>query len=177
MRPSCSGIPLTKTMPPVLTDVRALSWVLVCLLGVLMGPAQGREMEAFPAPVQGQQRFVLHLPQRSDEALFRVELQVGKTVLLDRHNRYFFGGEIRRETIAGWGYQRYVVSQLGPMGGTLMAVPPNTPKVERFIGLGGEPFIVRYNSRLPIVVYAPEDAEVRYRIWSTGPALTPIGSG
>jgi ecotin len=25
---------------------------------------------------------------------------------------------------------------------------------------------VRYNSKLPIVVYAPTDVEVRYRIWS-----------
>jgi len=51
------------------------------------------------------------------------------------------------------------------MAGTLIAVDPNVPKVERFITLGGDPYLIRYNSRLPIVVYVPEDAEVRYRIW------------
>jgi serine protease inhibitor ecotin len=25
---------------------------------------------------------------------------------------------------------------------------------------------IRYNTRLPVVVYAPEGVEVRYRIWS-----------
>jgi hypothetical protein len=42
-----------------------------------------------------------------------------------------------------------------------MAVDPDAPKVARFISLGGEPYIIRYNSRLPVVVYVPEDAEVR----------------
>ena len=50
--------------------------------------------------------------------------------------------------------------------GTLMAVDPNAPKEDRFIALGGEPYLVRYNSRLPVVVYVPEGAEARYRIWS-----------
>jgi ecotin len=52
------------------------------------------------------------------------------------------------------------------MAGTLMAIDPNAPKVNRFIRLGGEPYFIRYNSRLPIVVYVPEGVEVRYRIWS-----------
>ena len=30
----------------------------------------------------------------------------------------------------------------------------------------GEPLLVRYNSKLPVVVYAPGDVEVRYRIWA-----------
>ena len=51
------------------------------------------------------------------------------------------------------------------MAGTLMAVDPNAPKIERFITLGGEPELFRYNSRLPLVVYLPEGVEVRYRIW------------
>jgi ecotin len=47
-----------------------------------------------------------------------------------------------------------------------MAVDPNEPKLSRFIRLGGEPYLIRYNSRLPVVVYVPEGVEVRYRIWS-----------
>jgi ecotin len=33
------------------------------------------------------------------------------------------------------------------------------------VTLGGDPYLIRYNSRLPVVVYVPEVAEVRYRIW------------
>ncbi len=50
-----------------------------------------------------------------------------------------------------------------------MAVNPSAPKLNRFVTLGGEPYLIRYNSRLPIVVYAPEGIEVRYRIWITEP--------
>jgi ecotin len=47
-----------------------------------------------------------------------------------------------------------------------MAVDPAAPKVARFVALGGEPYLIRYNSRLPVVVYVPQGAEVRYRLWS-----------
>ena len=48
-----------------------------------------------------------------------------------------------------------------------MAVDPSLPQIDRFVTLGGEPYLVRYNSRVPLVVYVPEDAEARYRIWTT----------
>jgi ecotin len=60
------------------------------------------------------------------------------------------------------------------MAGTLMAVDPNMPKVDRFIALGVDPYIIRYNSRVPIVVYVPEGAEVRYRIWTAGAEVKAI---
>jgi ecotin len=125
-------------------------------------------MKAFPPAEEGMVRYVLQLPTQDDESIFKVELMVGKTVQIDEKNRYFFGGNIEKEIIEGWGYPRYNVSKMGPMAGTLMAVDPDAPKVARFIALGGEPYIIRYNSRLPIVVYVPEGVEVRYRIWTTG---------
>ena len=128
----------------------------------------GDNLKAFPPPDKGSVRYVLQLPKLDDESTHKVELIVGKTVLLDEKNQYFFGGKIQEETIKGWGFPRYIVSEIGPMAGTLMAIDPNAPKVNRFITLGGEPYLIRYNSRLPIVMYAPEGVEVRYRIWSVG---------
>jgi ecotin len=122
-------------------------------------------------------RFVLQLPKQDDEAALKLELIVGKTVLLDERNRYFFGGKIQKEALKGWGYTRYVVSRLGPMAGTRMAIDPNAPKVNRFITLGGEPYLIRYNSRMPVVVYAPEGVEVRYRIWTAAPEVKAIEKG
>ena len=124
-------------------------------------------LKAFPPAEEGMVRYVLPLPKQDDESFFKVELIVGKTVQVDEKNRYFFGGKIEKETIKGWGYTRYYVSKLGPMAGTLMGVDANTPKIDRFITLAGEPYIIRYNSRMPIVIYVPEDVEVRYRIWTT----------
>lgn len=140
---------------------------LLVLSSIVTGSAAD-DMKAFPPAEKGMVRHVLQLAKQADESAFKVELIVGKSVKVDAENQYFFGGKIEPEVIKGWGYTRYVLRQLGPMGGTLMAVDPDAPKVDRFVRVSGEPFLIRYNSRLPIVVYVPEGVEVRYRIWSAG---------
>jgi len=122
-------------------------------------------------------RHVLRLPKQDNEAAFKVELIAGKTVQVDEANRYFFGGKIEAQNIKGWGFTRYLVRKLGPMAGTLMANDPTAPKVSRFVAIGGDPYLIRYNSLLPVVVYAPEGVEVRYRIWSAAPEAKPIEKG
>ncbi len=150
---------------------------MLLLLSSVAGAWAGDNLQAFPPAEAGQVRYVLELPAKDEESDFRVELLVGKTVETDPHNRYFFAGRIEEEPIEGWGFTRFVVSTLGPMAGTLMAVDPDAPKIERFITLGGEPFLIRYNSRLPVVVYVPEGVEVRYRIWSAEPHIMPMKRG
>jgi ecotin len=54
---------------------------------------------------------------------------------------------------------------------------PYAPKVDRFITIGGEPYLIRYNSRLPIVVYAPEGVEVHYRIWNAESETKAVEKG
>jgi ecotin len=72
-----------------------------------------------------------------------VERIIGKRVQIDKLNQYFFPGRIEPENITGWGFARYVVSKVGPLAGTLMAVDPNKPKEARFITLGGAPYLIR----------------------------------
>src|SRR5271154_2845810 len=128
------------------------------------------DLKPFPPAEEGMTRHVIRLPKQKDEAAFKVELIIGKTVRTDAQNRYFFSGTLETETIPGWGFDRYILRSLGPMAGTLMAVDPGATEVERFISLGGET-ILRYNSRLPIVVYVPAGVEVRYRLWRAQPTL------
>ena len=148
---------------------KVCSLAALLLLGATASVGAAEAMKAFPPADPGMVRYVLQLPKQADESAFKVELIVGKTVQVDAGNRYFFGGTIEEVTIEGWGFPRYVVSKLGPMAGTLMAVDPNAPKVSSFVALGGEPYLIRYNSQLPIVVYAPEGVEARYRIWNAEP--------
>jgi ecotin len=154
----------------------ALVTVLMHVAAMSSVPAADN-MKAFPPAEKGMVRHVLQLPKEEDESAFKVELIAGQTVRVDAGNRYFFGGKIEEETIQGWGYPRYLVRELGPMAGTLMAIDPNVPKVERFVALGGDPYLIRYNSRLPIVVYAPEGVEVRYRVWRAGPEAGVMKQG
>jgi ecotin len=156
-----------------------LAFALPFLLAALAARAvdTADDMTAFPPAEAGTVRYELQVPARDDESALKVELIVGKTMLVDEPNRYFFAGKIEEETIKGWGFTRYLVRSLGPMAGTLMAVDPDAPKVARFITLGGDTYLVRYNSRLPVVVYVPDGVEVRYRIWAASSEAAPMDKG
>ena len=146
-----------------------LSIALVALVSISLAFAAD-DMKAFPAAEEGMTRHVISLPKQQDESAFKVELIIGKTVKTDASNSYFFGGTLETETIPGWGFDRYILRKLGPMAGTLIAVDPNAPQVERFISIGGEARLLRYNSSLPVVVYVPAGVEVRHRLWRAEPA-------
>ena len=146
-------------------------------LALLLPTRAADNMKAFPPAEAGMVRYVLNLPKLQDESASKVELIVGQTVEVDTVNHFFFAGEIKEETIEGWGFPRYLVKKLGPMAGTLMAPDPNAPNAKRFVPLGGDPYLIRYNSRLPIVIYIPDGAEVRYRIWTATPDSKPFTKG
>jgi ecotin len=134
-------------------------------------------LKAYPAPTDGMKRLVVYLEPKEEEEDYRVELMVGKTLEVDAANRFFFAGSLEEETIEGWGFPKYLVKQIGPMAGTRIGVDPDAPKVKRFVRLGGEPKLLRYNSKLPLVVYVPKDAEVRMRVWVATPQPLTINEG
>jgi len=148
-------------MNPILSTLLASAALLLAAAPALAAD----NMKAFPPAEEGMTRFVLPLPPEKDEDNLKVELMIGKTVQTDAGNRYFFGGTLATETVQGWGFDYHTLRKLGPMAGTLMAADPAAPKVERFITIGGEPRLLRYNSRLPLVIYVPLGVEVRYRLW------------
>lgn len=149
---------------------RLASLALLAIMSI--SPAVAADnLKAFPPAEAGMARHVIALPQRHDEAAFKVELIIGRTVRVDSINRYFFGGTLETVSIPGWGFDRYILRKLGPMAGTLMAVDPAAPQVERFISLGGEARLLPYSSRLPLVVYVPTGVEVRYRLWRAEPGV------
>ncbi len=50
---------------------------------------------------------------------------------------------------------------------TMMGCLDNTKKPAFVQANMGQAAFIRYNSKLPIVVYAPKDVDVKYRVWST----------
>jgi ecotin len=141
----------------------ALSLLTVCGHAV---SAEHSELKAFPPAEDGMERFVIVLPhkERGEEDDFRVEIIVGREMLTDGVNLVRLGNAIEPRTIAGWGYTYYEVTGSSETLSTLMAPPEGAPKRKAFVTAA--PLQIRYNSRLPIVVYAPSGYEVRYRIWS-----------
>ncbi|HUU74356.1 MAG TPA: ecotin family protein [Burkholderiales bacterium] len=129
------------------------------------------ELKAFPPAAEGMVRFVIALEHkaRGEEDAFKVELIAGKEMLTDSVNIYRLGNAIEARTLQGWGYTYYEVVGKGEGMSTMMAPPEGSPMVKKFVTAA--PLIIRYNSRLPIVVYAPAGYEIRYRIWQASEAL------
>ncbi|MDH4047251.1 MAG: serine protease inhibitor ecotin [Gammaproteobacteria bacterium] len=122
-------------------------------------------LNAYPAAEDGFERMVFRLPVANDESALKVEILVGKTLSVDC-NRTSFGGSLESRVAEGWGYRYFVIEKIvGPMS-TMMACPPESQKVDRFVAVTCEGFLQTYNSKLPVVVYVPEGFEVRYRIWT-----------
>ncbi|MGH7028650.1 serine protease inhibitor ecotin [Brevundimonas sp.] len=140
------------------------------------GPADGSvgaqnpdDLKAFPAASAGQTRHVIRLPAQADEDALKIEVIVGKTMKVDC-NRHIFGGRLQERTAEGWGYNYYVLDSLGQAASTMMVCPPGSEH-DAFVRSRAQD-LIRYNSRLPLVVYAPADVEVRYRVWRAGEEQT-----
>lgn len=130
------------------------------------------ELKAFPAAKTGMDRFVIVLPQEQKEDDRQVEIIPGKVMATDGVNLMRLGIIVEPRPLEGWGYTYYELTGPGVAMSTMMAPPEGGQTVEAFVA--GTPLFVRYNSRLPLVVYAPEGYEIRCRIWTAADTiLTP----
>lgn len=157
----------------VISICAAALTLAACGSASALDPAQSspasNDLQAFPAAERGQVRHVIRLPAQGDEDALKVELIFGQTARVDCNHRVF-GGEMQTRTAQGWGYDYFVLPSLGQGATTLMGCPPNSER-DAFVTTAPQP-LVRYNSRLPLVVYAPEGVEVRYRLWRAGETQT-----
>ncbi|MFQ5344375.1 MAG: ecotin family protein [Mariprofundus sp.] len=152
-------------------------WVGMCLLGMMIYQSasfgtEHKQLKAYPAAKHGMQRIVITLPEKNDHeaANFKIELVAGKQLLSNGINRLRLATSIVRKTLTGWGYSYYEVTGSDSMASTMMAVPKGNKKVKTFVA--GSPLMIPYNSRLPVVIYAPKEYEIRYRIWHTSGRLS-----
>lgn len=134
------------------------------LLSMLFTPfvnAQVKQnLEPFPAASEGMVRHVIELPKKSDESKLKVEIIPGKMMLVDC-NLHTLTGELTEKDLQGWGYTYYEFNSDGKTVSTMMAC--NKPEENKFVL--SKTLLVRYNSKLPIVVYAPVGYDIKYRIW------------
>ena len=154
--------------PCVSIAVTAL--VTLALLGSARGadeidPGAVKNLEAaYPGPPAGMERKVVLLPhvERGADNDLQVELVVGRVIETDGINHYGFGGAIHERNIDGWGFSYYEVEgDLKQAASTLIGGPTNP--APRFVA--GPRTLVRYNSRLPLVVMVPTGCELHWRLW------------
>ncbi len=124
-------------------------------------PVKKDNIHMFPQAQEGFVRHVIEVPKTDNDHDHRVELLIGKSMMVDC-NHHSFSGKIESVTLKGWGYKYLEVRNIQSGSSTMMAC--REAKTEKFISMRDT--LRRYNSRSPIVAYIPEGYEVRYRIWN-----------
>ncbi len=136
---------------------------LLSVISVSVSAQQVDDVKMFPTPKNGFVQKVIRLKPKKMEENYLVEILIGKKAEVDACNRFFLGGNLEENNLDGWGYNYYIFTTDGVVGGTLMACADNK-KLEKIVYAPSQK--VSYNSSLPLVVYVPSGYQVDYRIWS-----------
>ena len=145
----------------------------VTLVGVSLHAEPGKNdsvkkdnIHMFPQAQEGFERHVVEVPKTKNDYDHRVELRIGKNMMVDC-NHHSFSAEIKSVNLKGWGFKYLEVGDIKSGPTTMMACPE--AKTQKFISIRDE--LRRYNSRMPLVVYVQKGYEVRYRVWSADEAV------
>jgi len=140
------------------------------------------DLTPYPRPGAAEIRWVIQLPGvlpptadprlSSSPSDWRVQLIAGREVEADC-NTQAFRGRFRALKVPGQEFSVYRVSEVGPMVATQMACPPGQPKRRVFVPMGSKPFVVPYDASRPIVVYTPQDLQLRWRLWKAERVQNP----
>ena len=146
--------------------LKLAGWLLTGLSGIFVLSANASEpLKAYPQTLPGLNRHVIQLPFLTNEEDQQVELIIGKEEQVDCNSTSLMGS-LSTETVQGWGYDYYKVAiKPGRLSTKMACIPNKTQKKLITLPLSTAQRFIRYNSKLPIVVYAPQGIEVKYRIW------------
>lgn len=119
----------------------------------------------FSPAKEDEERWVIWptpLPNGETEEDYKIELIAGLDLEVDC-NHYSLLGDIKEHNLVGIGYAFYTFETKGNITSTRMLCPEGKTE-QRFIKAPS--ILVRYNSRLPIVVYVPKKYQLKTRVWS-----------
>lgn len=122
--------------------------------------------DIFPAAENGYKKLVIEVPHSANDDNKKIEFTVGKWMDVDGCNLFSLMGTLEKKDLQGWGYDYYVFKTEGQVRSTMMGCP-DAPARHLFVS--AQPEMVRYNGKLPIVIYVPEEYEVQFKIYKAEP--------
>ncbi|WP_158264527.1 ecotin family protein [Photobacterium rosenbergii] len=117
--------------------------------------------DMFPE-MPGFTKHVIQLDAVENENLDRRVQLVANSVMKVDCNIKALPMDIERRSLEGWGYSYYVLEKQTNYASTMMACEKEAADTE----LQFHSDLLRYNSKLPLVVYAQEDVDVDYKVWA-----------
>lgn len=145
-------------------------WTLLTLFIVTISTtmAQGLtkvDVSIFPAPEKGYKQVVIEVPHSDQDDNKKIEFFIGKMMEVDGCNSYNLMGKLEKKDLQGWGYDYYVFESKGDAFSTRKGCG-DMPKRNMFVS--SQPELARYNGKMPIVIYVPEDMQVKFKIFTSG---------
>lgn len=146
----------------ILTLLACVASISVIAAEEVKNETAQKNLKPYAAELGELQRHIIILPKLENESVIKVELIPAKMMITDGINRYSLGLSLEKGTVKGWGYSYYKAVGNDQAMSTRMGGQAD-PK-ERLVM--GRSMLVRYNSKLPLVVYLPKGCELHYRIWT-----------
>ncbi|WP_164109721.1 MULTISPECIES: ecotin [Sphingobacterium] len=146
-----------------LSKIFTLLFGLLSLTTITMAQSVLKQStDIFPTPEKGYKKMIIEVPHSKSDDSKKIEFTVGKWMEVDGCNHFSLQGKLEKKDLQGWGYDYYVFTTNGQVASTQMACPgaPN-----RHLFVSAQPEMTRYNGKLPIVIYVPEEYEVQFKIY------------
>lgn len=121
-------------------------------------------LNIYPKASEGMEQHIFTLEKKEKEEDYQLELRFGKDQLVDCNQHSFLSGELKEMTVEGWQYPYYIFSGKNEMTHTLMLCP-ETEKTLKRVYYPVTNSMFPYNSKLPLVVYAPKDVKIEIYLW------------
>lgn len=126
----------------------------------------------YPVPDENNNRNVINLSRERYPNNFKIELVAKKFGIKDC-NMIAYPGTIEEKYVEGWGYSYYIITVNELAISTYMACSENFHVKKEYIDVifNNGKNLLPYNDKLPIVVYAPKNVDIYYKIWKTNNIL------
>jgi ecotin len=153
--------------------LNAVPTLIILMMGLFLMPQAGHAQatylkvntDIFPQAEKGYKQMVIEVPLSQNDNSKKIEFSVGKMMEVDGCNHFGLNGTLETKDLEGWGYQYYIFKTDGQVISTQMGCP-DAPKRNLFVS--AQPNMVRYNGKMPIVIYVPEEYDVQYKIYTAG---------
>ena len=117
----------------------------------------------YPVAKEGESRHHFIPPVRPDEDACKIEISASKVMEADSANMQRIAGAFEEVNIEGWGFSYYRLT--ADESRTISTLVGGGHPVKKSVP-AGQNLLVRYNSKLPVVVIAPAGYDIQYRVWS-----------
>ncbi|MGG6232358.1 ecotin family protein [Tenacibaculum sp. SDUM215027] len=151
-----------RTISNQFTKLFLIAFLTITSVAVGQTSLTKTDVSIYPKPEKGFKQMIIEVPHSDNDSNKKIEFVIGKWMEVDTCNKHGLVGSIEKKELKGWGYSYYDFKTDGGVISTRMACMENSV-IRKFIS--SQPKIVRYNGKLPIVIYVPEGYEVQFKIF------------